>query len=119
MNHNRISLVDLNRVSAASIHNDDARFGHRSDENEQNEKASIQKLSLICDDILAAEKQDVNEVASERIHLEIEKEDVHEEILEQDIREQGEVGAISADGAWKEHAQAKFSFVTSQLAEVY
>ena len=61
-------------------HSDNARSGHRSDENKQNEESSMQSLSLVCDDVLTAEKQDVVEAASERISLETEREDTEEEL---------------------------------------
>ena len=40
----------------------------------------MQTLSLLCDDVLAAEKQDAVNAASERISLETEKEDLKEEL---------------------------------------
>ncbi|KAL8784951.1 MAG: hypothetical protein Q9195_008839 [Heterodermia aff. obscurata] len=102
MNHNPISQANLDRVSAANSHSDNAGPGHRSDENEQTGESLMQTLSLLCDDVLAAEKQDAAKAASECISIETEKDDLEEEVIGQDIREQSEGGAESADGAWEE-----------------
>ena len=69
----------------------------------------MQTLSLLCDDVLAAEKQDTVKAASERISLETEKEDLEEELIGQDIREQSEGGAESADVAWEEQGTERES----------
>ncbi|KAL8697236.1 MAG: hypothetical protein Q9201_007227 [Fulgogasparrea decipioides] len=94
--------------SAASIHSENARSEHRSDENGQNQEPPMQSLSLIYDHNSAAEKQDAVEAASERISLEMERENMNE-LLGQDIREQGERGAASADGAWEEQESERRS----------
>ena len=59
-------LLNHNIVSATSIHSDNARSGHRSDENRQNVDSPIHNLSQICDKILAAENQDVVEASKPR-----------------------------------------------------
>ena len=62
----------------------------------------MQTLSLLCDDVLVAEKQDAVKAASERISSETEKEDLEKEFIGQDIREQSEARSGSADGIWEE-----------------
>ena len=67
-------------------------------------ESPIHNLSQICDEILAAENQDLVEAASERISIGTERENIEEEELTgQDVSEQGEGGAASADGACEEH----------------
>ena len=56
----------------------------------------MQSLSLICDEILAGENQDVVEAAGERISVETEREDIEQKLKGQDVREQGEGGAAWA-----------------------
>ena len=56
-NHDLATQADLDRVSTPIIHSDNARPKHRSDEDRQNKEPLMQSLSLICDDILAAEKK--------------------------------------------------------------
>ena len=86
MNHNPSSEVNFNRISAASIHINNTRSEHRSDENGQNVESPIQDLSLVCDETLAAENQGVVEAASERISLRAEREDMEEGLTRQDVR---------------------------------
>ncbi|KAI4220681.1 MAG: hypothetical protein L6R40_008668 [Gallowayella cf. fulva] len=109
LNHHSIFEADFDRVSTASIHSDNARSEHRSDENGQNEEPPVQSLSLIYDNNSAAEKQVAAEAASERISLAMEREDMDEDLVGQDIREQGERGAASADGAWEEQESERGS----------
>ena len=67
-------------------------------------ESPIHNLSQICDEILAAENQDLVEAASERISIGTGRENIEEEELTgQDVSEQGEGGAASADGACEEH----------------
>ena len=67
-------------------------------------KSSIHNLSQICDEILAAENQDLVEVASERISIRMKRENIEKkELTGQDVSEQIEKGAASADGACEEH----------------
>ena len=73
-----------------------------SDDNGQNEESPIQSLSLICDEILAAEDQGVIEAANERISLRTGRENREAEFTRQDVGEQGERGAASAEGACEE-----------------
>ena len=58
-------------------------------------------MSLICDEILAAEKQEVIEVASERTFSIMKKEDTKEEFMKQDNKKQNERKIASADGVSK------------------
>ncbi|KAI4224383.1 MAG: hypothetical protein L6R40_008450 [Gallowayella cf. fulva] len=107
LNHHPVVEVDFDRVSTASIHSDNARSEHRSDENGQNEEPPVQSLSLISDNNSVPEKQVGVEAASERISLAMEREDMDEEPLGQDVKEQGERGPASADRAWGESYAAK------------
>ncbi|KAL8882932.1 MAG: hypothetical protein Q9198_000142 [Flavoplaca austrocitrina] len=80
-----------------------ARSGHRSDENGQSEESLAQTLSLICDEILATEKQDtVASTNGPAPSMCSEREDTEEELMGQEIGEQGEGEAASADGAREE-----------------
>ena len=56
----------------------------------------------MCDEILAAARQNVIEAASEPIFVETERENIKEEFTEQDVREQSEGKAASADEVCEE-----------------
>lgn len=97
LNHDSISEIDFDKIFALKIHRDNAKSKHKNDENEQNEKSLMQNLSLICDEILIAQKQNVVEIANEPIFLKIEKKNIEKEFAKQNIDEQNEKNATSFD----------------------
>ena len=110
LNHSQFAQTKLDRDSAARIYSGNARSGHRSDVNGQNDTSPMQSLSLICDDILATEKQDTVMTASERTYLaSTEREDTERDPMRQDIREQGKQGVATGDGAREEYESERES----------
>ena len=57
----------------------------------------MQILSLFCDDILIAKKQNVVKIANERISLKTKKENLKKKLIKQNIRKQNEKSATSID----------------------
>ena len=93
LNHNSISWIDLDRGSAASIHGGNATSGHSDNENGQSEESLAQTLSLIYDEVLAIEKQNIVASTNElEPSICSRSEDTKEELMGQDIEEQSKEG---------------------------
>ena len=58
-NHYSIFWIDFDKNFATNIHHNNAMFEHNDDENKQNEQTLKQILSLICNEFLFIEQQNI------------------------------------------------------------
>ncbi|CAF9940049.1 MAG: hypothetical protein HETSPECPRED_002145 [Heterodermia speciosa] len=101
--------------SAANIHGCNATSGSSDNENGQSEESLAQTLSLICDEILATEKQDTVATTNGPAPSTCSGSEVTEkELMGQDSGEQDEGGAASAGGAREEQESEHESEEESQ-----